>query len=179
MSNLSNLEELIGKEVQIHHSQTTYLVLKTAGQLYRFDLIGKKEFFLKRGTVDLLALTQTHPLLLNYNEVSVETFINSRPNNFEGFVADFETSITEILKGCRNWESYILQKDTFLGNIKRGSGKLLQAPESVTQSVIAVCRKYDVRTKTFRSRHIPALNTLLSIGNNYVIAEAFRLRTHF
>ena len=144
-----DITDIQNKTVQVDNYQATFLTLKIDDQLFRFDLIDKKEFNLKKGTEGILNIFETHPLLIDYNENSLTTYINSKPDNFDSYLTEFENSINEITKGWRNWTNYLLDRDVFLKNVKSGTGKLLEAPVSITQKVIDICNKYNVATKTF------------------------------
>jgi len=166
-----NITDIQNKTVQIDNYQATFLMLKIDEQLFRFDLIDKKEFNLKKGTRGQFSICETHPLLIDHNENIVTTYINSKPDNFDNFVADFENAINEITEGWRNWTNYVSDRnikftvETFLNNVKSGTGKLMEAPFSITQKAIKVCDNHNVVTKTFG-------NELKQ--DNYVIAKEFR-----
>ncbi len=175
-----NITDIQNKTVQVDNYQATFLTLKIDDQLFRFDLIDKKEFNLKKGTRGQFNIYETHPLLIDYNENIVTTYINSKPDNFDNFVADFENAINEITEGWRNWTNYVQDRninftvDTFLNNVKNGTGKLLEAPFSITQKAIKACDKHNVVTKTFGSELKPDNLKLIIIADNYVIAREFR-----
>jgi hypothetical protein len=160
--------------------QATFLNLRIDDQLFRFDLIDKKEFNLKKGTQGQLNFYETHPLLIDYNENIVTTYINSKPDNFASFVADIENSINEITKGWRSWTNYVTDRNvnftvnTFLNNVKSGSGKLMEAPFSITQKAIKICKKHGVAIKTFGNELKQDNFKLIFIADNYVIAKEFR-----
>lgn len=175
-----NISDIQNKTVQVANYQATFLTLKIDDQLFRFDLIDKKEFHLKKGTLGQFSIYETHPLLIDYNENIVTTYINSKPDNFENFVTDFENAINEITEGWRNWINYVSDRninftvDTFLSNVKSGTGKLMEAPFSITQKAIKVCDKHNVATKTFGNELKQDNFKLIFIGDNYVIAKEFR-----
>jgi hypothetical protein len=151
------IDDIKYKIVEVENYQATFLTLKIDGQLFRFDFIGKKEFNLKKGTIGQFDYFEKHPLLLDYNETIVTTYINSKPNFIDKFVDDFRFSIEEVTKGWRNWTNYVVDKkinftfDTFLNNIKEGKGKLLEAPFTITQKAVEVCNRHDVSTTSFES----------------------------
>lgn len=169
------------KTVQVDNYQATFLTLKIDDQLLRFDLIDKKEFNLKKGVHGHFNIYEIHPLLIDYNENILTTYINSKPNHFDNFVADFEKAINEITEGWRNWTNYVQDRNinfgmnTFLHNVKNGTGKLLEAPFSITQKAVEVCENYNVATKTFGNELKKDNYKLILIGDNYVIAKEFRL----
>jgi hypothetical protein len=169
-----NITDIQNKTVQVENYQATFLTLKIDDQLFRFDLIDKKEFNLKKGTQGHLKIFETHPLLIDYNENSLTTYINSKPDHFDNYLADFENAINEITKGWRNWTNYLLDRDIFLNNVKSGTGKLLEAPISITQKVVDICNKHNVATKTFGDELKRNNYKLIFIADNYVIAKEFR-----
>ncbi len=61
-------------------------------------------------------------------------------------------------------------------NVKTGSGKLMEAPYSITQKAIKVCDKHNVKTKTFGNELKQESFNLIIIEDNYVIAREFRHR---
>ncbi len=72
-----NITDFQNKTVQVDNYQATFLTLKIDDQLFRFDLIDKKEFSLKKGTRGQFSFYEIHPLLIDYNENIVTTYINS------------------------------------------------------------------------------------------------------
>ena len=169
-----NIKDIQNKTVQVDNYQATFLTLKIDDQLFRFDLIDKKEFSLKKGTQGHLNIFEIHPLLIDYNENSLTTYINSKPDHFDNYLADFENAINEITKGWRNWTNYLLDRDIFLNNVKSGTGKLLEAPISITHKVVDICNKHSVATKTFGDELKRNNYKLIFIADNYVIAKEFR-----
>jgi hypothetical protein len=175
-----NIKEIKNKTVQVDNYQATFLTLKIDDQLFHFDLIDKKEFNLKKGTRGKFSIYEKHPLLIDYNENIVTTYINSKPDNFDNFVADFESAINEITEGWRSWTNYVTDRNinftvnNFLSNVKAGTGKLMEAPFSITQKVIKVCKKHNVAIKTFGNESKQDNFKLIFIADNYVIAKEFR-----
>jgi len=169
-----NITDIQNKTVQVNNYQATFLTLKIDDQLFRFDLIDKKEFSLKKGAQGHINIFEIHPLLIDYNENSLTTYINSKPDHFDNYLADFENAINEITKGWRNWTNYLLDRDIFLNNVKSGTGKLLEAPISITQKVVDICNKHSVATKTFGDELKRNNYKLIFIADNYVIAKEFR-----
>ena len=102
-----NITDIQNKTVQVDNYQATFLTFKIDDQLFRFDLIDKKEFNLKKGTIGRFSIYETHPLLIDYNENIVTTYINSKPDNLDTFVANFQNAINEITEGWRNWTNYV------------------------------------------------------------------------
>lgn len=174
------MDYLQNKTVQVDNYQATFLTLKIDEQLFRFDFIGKKEFRLKKGDAGQFYYFEKHPLLIDYNEIIVTTYINSKPDHLERFMDDLKNAIEEITKGWRRWTNYLTDKninftfDQFLGNVKDGSGKLSEAPFTVNQEIIAVCNSHGVLTKSFESVLKPNNYKLILVGDNYVIAKDFR-----
>lgn len=175
-----NIEGIQNRIVQVENYQATFLILELNDQLFRFDFIDKKEFNLKKGTRGPLRIYQTHPLLIDHNENIVTTYINSKPDNFISFIRDFENAINEITEGWRKWTNYVQDRNInftvniFLNNVKKGTGKLLEAPFSITQKVIEICNQYNVSVKTFGSELKLDNFKLILIDDNYVIAREFR-----
>jgi hypothetical protein len=173
-----NIRDLQNKTVQVENHQTTFLILNVEGQSYRFDFLGKKEFYLKKGTIGLLRFYEKHPLLINHIENSVLTYINSKPDNIEAFLTDFKNAINEITQGWRKWSDYVSQYyklDIFINNVKNGRGYLLKAPFSITQNVVEMCNKHHVETKTIGNELIKQHHQLIFIADNFVIAREFKL----
>ena len=174
------LDDIQNKTVQVDNYQATFLTLKIDEQLFRFDFIGKKEFSLKKGVVGQFYYFEKHPLLIDYNETIVTTYINSKPDHFDRFIDELKNAIEEITEGWRRWTNYLTDKninftfDKFLGNVKDGSGKLSEAPFTVNQKIVAVCDKHGVLTKSFESVLKPNNYKLILVGDNYVIAKDFR-----
>jgi hypothetical protein len=175
------IADIQNKTVQVDNYQTTFMTLEIDDQLFRFDLVDKKEFILKKGTRGQLKVYETHPLLIDHNENIVTTYINSKPDKVDNFVEDFKNAINEVTEGWRNWTKYIQDKnagltvDTFLNNVKDGTGKLLEAPFSITQKAIEICNNHKVATKTFGNELKQYNFKLIFIADNYVIAKDFIL----
>jgi len=175
-----NIFDLQNEPVLIENYQSTFLILKHEHKIYRFDLIDKKEFSLKKGTSGQLSYFHEHPLLIDHNENVIMTYINSKPIFLESFVEDIKSAIDKICHGWRDWTNYVTDKrinfsyETFIENVNSGSGRLLEAPYSITQDVIDVCKKHNVATKTFNNELQKYDYKLVTIGNNFVIAKEFR-----
>jgi hypothetical protein len=174
------IKELISKKVKIEDYQSTFVVLKVDEQFFRFDFLNKMEFRLKKGTIGELKYFENHPLLIDYNENFIETFINSKPENTIFFIDEIKSAIDEKTLGWRNWRDYFVEKgffsfENFEKNINDGSGKLLNAPFFITQNVIKVCEKYNVKTISFGSQLKTENYKLILIDNDYIIAKDFKL----
>jgi len=174
-----NIKELHNKNLQIENYQSNFLILNCDQKLYRFDIFGKQEFELKKGTIGEFKYFENHPLLINYSENIIVTFINSKPSDSQKFVEDLQNSVNEITKGWRDWKDYITDDsfytfETFLKNVNDGSGKLIAAPFSIIQNVLKVCEKHNVSVKAFDNQLKRENYELITIGQNYVIAKEFK-----
>jgi hypothetical protein len=89
------IEQLQNKTVKIEDFQTTYIILAIDNKTFRFDFKNKKESFIKKKEIGVLALYKQHPLLINHNETYCETYINSAPEKIDLFVDDIQKSIEE------------------------------------------------------------------------------------
>ena len=174
------IENLSNRNLKIEDYQSTFIVLNVDAEILRFDFIKKVEFRLNKGTVGKLKYFEKHPLLIDYNENFVETFINSKPENPEKIIEEIKITIEELTLGWRNWKDYVIDTrlfkyETFVKNINDGSGRLLKAPFLITQSVIQVCEKHNVKTKSFGSELKTENYKLITIENDFVIAQEFKL----
>lgn len=168
------ITDLQNQIVQVENYQSTFITLKINNQLFRFDFFDKREFNLRKGTIGELQVFEDHPLLIDYNENILTTYINSKPDDFKDFIAEFENEINVLTKGWRSWRNYILELDIFFNNVKNGRGKLSEAPFSITERIIKICDKFNVKTKTFGNELIIYNYKLMVISDNYVIAKEFR-----
>src|SRR5690606_14280593 len=96
---LNKIEDLIGKTVKIIATQTTYMVVNFQQEDYKIDFDRKEEFLIKKGTEGIIQIELQHPLLINYQEDFVETFINSQYSKSEELLKIFEQTINEQTKG--------------------------------------------------------------------------------
>lgn len=176
-----NITNFQPKMVQIDHSQTTFLVLKVENQCFQIDFLDKKAFKLKNGMLGRFEYFENHPLLMDYNENWLSTYINSKPENVECFINDFKHVINEMTEGWRHWTHYVANKrarfteDTFVNNVKQGHGQLFNAPFNLTQKLLDLCAKHNISTKTFGKAFQSNDYKLILIGDNYVIAKAFQV----
>jgi len=174
------IETLSNRNVKVEDYQSTFIVLNVDGELLRFDFKKKVEFRLNKGTVGKLKYFENHPLLIDYNENFVETFINSKPENSEKFTEEIKNAIDEKTLGWRNWKDYVVdgsffQYENFVKNINDGNGRLLKAPYLITQSLIQVCEKHNVKIKSFGSELKTENYKLIIIENDFVIAKEFQI----
>ncbi len=176
-----NITDIQNKTAVIHEYQSTFIVLKIEDQLLHFDFIDKQEFKLKKGSSGTFQYLDQHPLLLNYNEGSMQTFINSKPDSIDLFLEEFKITIEQILGGWMTWTNYITDNhinftvDNFINNVKNGTGQLSRAPNSINEKIIAVCKKHNVDTISFGDELKRYSYNLITIGdNNFVIAKEFR-----
>ncbi|MES1181429.1 MAG: hypothetical protein ABUL44_01410 [Flavobacterium sp.] len=174
--------ELIDKPAKVLMYQATYLRVLIDNLIFQIDFIDKCEFKLRKETVGQIRLFETHPLLIDYNERFVTTYINSKTATPEQVALEIKEAITSITLSWRSWTDYVTDKkinftiENFLRNLACGTGRLLVAPPSITKAVVSVCDTHNIATKTFDNDPKPALYKLMTIANNYVIAKEFRLR---
>ena len=93
------------------------------------------------------------------------------------FIKDIELAINESVVGWRSWKDYIeintgINYDVFLNNVKNGRGKFLNAPFSIVDNIELVCKKHNVKIKSFGDKQI-FKNELIMINNQFIIAETF------
>jgi hypothetical protein len=174
------IENLANRNVKIEGYQSTFIVLNVEGEMLRFDFKKKVEFRLNIGTVGKLQYFQNHPLLIDYNENFVETFINSKPESPEKFIEEIKLAIDEKTLGWRSWKNYIVdgslfKLENFIKNVNDGNGRLLKAPFLISQSVIKVCEKHKVKTNSFGSNLKTEKYKLITIENDFIIAQEFKL----
>ncbi|MFC6268420.1 hypothetical protein [Frigoriflavimonas asaccharolytica] len=74
---LKNIEDLVGRNVKILSTQTTFMIVEFLKQDYQINFDSKKEFHFIKGTEGYLNILNKHPLLTNYQDTFVEIFINS------------------------------------------------------------------------------------------------------
>ncbi|WP_210489411.1 hypothetical protein [Rufibacter aurantiacus] len=176
------LKELEDKIVEVGVTQTTYVQVKTDNKSYKISFINKKEFELKKGTVGELLFYEDHPLLIDFNEILESTYIGSKAEDAELVADEVKKAIEEVTLGWRPWTTFFVNRNAqygyqiFMNNLKTGSGKILDAPPTITKKVVEVLHKHSIVTSTLDSRHYEIKKSkLLLIGNNYVIAEDFKV----
>jgi hypothetical protein len=176
-----DITEIANQICEIDHYQATFISIKAGEQKIRIDLKDKQEFKLSEGSNGQLKYFEAHPLLLDYNEKFAITFINSKAVDIEKIISDIKEAIDSITLGFRNWKTYITNKpcnftfDTFVGNLKEGHGKLLEAPMSITKKVEAVCTKHGISTIHFEANREVFSYKLITIEEDYVIAKEFKI----
>ncbi len=172
-----DITECDGLEAVIVDYQATYLVLSIGSREIRFDLRGKKEFQLTKGSGGSCQLLSEHPLLVNYNEPWQETFINSRLQDPEELVNQVRAAIQQRLGNWRSWSSYIQKLDApesvFQRIVSAGSGLLSYAPISITEAITKVCQANGIATWSTAGDYEVTQSKLLFVGSSYVIAQAF------
>lgn len=174
------IQDLVSKIVEVESFQTTFVTFKVERVTIRVNFYDKKEFRLNKGTTGRLQYFEKHPLLTNYNERFATTYINSKPKDFKKLSNNIQSAINELTLGWRSWTEYVTVKainftiDTFENNLKNGTGKLIEAPLSITEKVIALCDQQNVLTKTFEINLEPKPCKLIMIGNDFVIAKEFK-----
>lgn len=178
MINIKNFHNQI---VEIKEFQTSYVILKIENKLLRFDFKKKKEAYLKQKEIGILGFYENHPLLINYNESFHEVFINSKLEDPEMFIEDIKNIINEMTEGWKDWKDYIefntgINYQTFLQNIYKGSGKLLNAPFSMVAKIETICEKHNVKVSYFGEKRIYK-NQLVLINNQFIIAEEFSYKS--
>ena len=174
------IQDLVNKIVEVESFQTTYVIFKVEGVVMRINFHDKKEFRLNKGTTGRLQYFEKHPLLANYNERFATTYINSKPKDFKKLSENIQSAINELTLGWRSWTDYVTDKainftlDTFENNLKNGNGKLIEAPLSITEKIVAICEQQKVLTKTFEIDLEAKSYKLITIGNDFVIAKEFK-----
>ncbi|QOW09311.1 hypothetical protein Q73A0000_02525 [Kaistella flava (ex Peng et al. 2021)] len=180
---VDKIQDLFGKVVKIIDTQTTYVIVNFQNENYHINFDAKKEFYLKKGNAGTLEVELNHPLLIDYQEDHVETFINSAYPNSRELLKKFENTINEQTKGFRNWKNYFEIKninftlEIIKNNIEKGTGKLCLAPISISDKIVEQCDLLKIKTKTFKEKNYSLKPyKLLRIGDNYVIAKYFNLK---
>jgi len=176
------IEELTNKNVRILETQTTFLTLECENNIFRIDFENKTEFYLKKETFGKLKIESENPLLINYQENFVITYINSGYENPTKMLNDLKLIIDEETKNTRNWKSYFensainLTLKNIENNIKNGRGKLCEAPISISKKIVEYCNNLNIKTKTFDEKNFSIKPyKILIIQDNYVIAMNFKL----
>lgn len=179
---VQSIEDLINKNVRIIETQTTFLIIEYEKQFYRIDFINKVEFYLKKGTFGKLNIENQNPLLINYQEDFIITYINSPYENPNNILEELKEIINIQTQNLRNWKIYFednainLTLERIKENIKKGRGKLCEAPISISNKIVEYCNKLNLKTKTFDKKNYDVKPyKLLTISNNYVIAMNFKL----
>ena len=180
---LNKIEDLIGKTVKIIATQTTFMVVNFQQEDYKIDFDRKEEFLIKKGTEGILQIELQHPLLINYQEDFVETFINSQYSKSEELLKIFEQTINEQTKEYRDWKTYFeitnqnYTIDIVKNNIEKGTGKLCSAPICISNKIVEQCNLLNIKTKTFDGTNFKIKPyKLLTVGYNYVIAMDFKIK---
>lgn len=171
--------------VTVAVAQTTFAVLTTPKARFRIDFIDKAEAYLKPGMRGNFKSYSEHPLLLSYTSRSAEVYINSRPGDPEGLLAEIRKRIEAIFQGWRDWRCVLSGRKSagekqFKQNLLDGSGLLLPgAPIVVAKAVIEACTDYGASTYILGDIGTPlpvaSPSLLLLIGEGYVIAKDFRV----
>jgi len=181
------LDSLIPNEamVTVAVAQTTFAVLSTPLARFRIDFIDKAEAYLKPGMRGSFKSYSEHPLLLNYNSRLAEVYINSRPEDPEGLLAEICKRIESIFQGWRDWRCVLAYQKSagekrLKQNLLDGSGLLLPgAPIVVAKAVIEACTDYGASTYVLgdigNTLPVASPSLLLLIGEGYVIAKDFRI----
>ena len=179
---IQNIEELINQTVKIVETQTTFLILEFNNDFYRIDFDDKTEFYLKKGTLGKLNIETDNPLLTNYQENFVITYINSAFENPEKMLCELKEIINNETQNSRNWKSYFentainFSLEIIKNNIKNGRGKLCEAPISISKKIVEYCNSLNIKTKTFDEKNFEIKPyKILIVENNYVIAMNFKL----
>jgi hypothetical protein len=171
--------------VTIAVAQTTFAVLTTPKARFRIDFIDKAEAYLKPGMRGNFKSYSEHPLLLSYNSRLAEVYINSRPEDPEGLLAEIRKRIEAIFQGWRDWRCVLSGRRSagekqLKQNLRDGSGLLLPgAPTVVAQAVIEACTDYGASTYVLgdigNTLPVASPSLLLVVGKGYVIAKEFRV----
>lgn len=174
------IEDLRNKIVEIGVTQTTFVQLKADGKFYKVNFLNKKEFNLRKGTTGELQYYEEHPLLIDFNEILESTYVSSKAENVELVANEVKKAIDEVTLGWHPWTSYLVNRNAqygyqiFMNNLTTGSGKILEAPRTITKKVVEVLNKHSINTSTLDSRPFELKKSkVLLIGDNYVIAENF------
>ena len=162
--------------------QATYVRVLVDNLQFQVNFVDKREFRLKLGTIGKLSLFDIHPLLLDYNEVLVTTYINSKAAIPELVAKEIEEAINSVTLSWRNWTAYVTDKsigftiEKFMYNLSVGTGRILLAPPSITKAVVSVFDRYNIASKSFEDGVGPYDYKVLTINDSYVVAKGFILK---
>lgn len=164
---------------QIARRQTTYWDLQTAaGSLVRVHFTHKKEMRFACAEYGGVDLADEHPLLNGYRQRWASVFVTNAKLCAAEFTAELATRIDQATDGWRTAPEYLGLGGN--GVMLVGYGLLLRAPEPLAIIAGAVAQEFgavpslvlDHAPRT--SGRNPERVRALVMGNNYVIAEAFR-----
>lgn len=138
-----------------------------------FDL--KQEFAYPVGSFSHAELFDDHPLLLDYSESHRQVFISGAAADAASVLAEVRAEVQHVTDGWRSLTSYANSHFDLAVILQEGSGKLLQAPVTVTDVVAAVLEASGVRFTVLPGRPARGPFRALVLGRGFVIARGFRL----
>lgn len=168
-------DEIAGSIVR---KQTTYVDLcidsaATSEKQYRIHFDHKQEFGLDQICFRSISLFEDHPLLLDYQEPTVDVHLDGLVSRKQSFAKSLDDLCQEVFDGWRGYEHYLnLPLDTFL---ERPYGLLLTGPKSFADRVIEIAPEFNVQLFIRNKRKPKGIFKTFLFDEMYVIAKDFRI----
>jgi|GEM_PF-6377541 len=168
--------EIIGR---VMNTQTTYLDLEMKSSTqdkvqYRVHFDQKQEFRLERKTFSRISVTSGHPLLIDYDEVTVDVHLSGMVERKSEFADALESTALHTFGNWRSYDRYLnISLDRFL---ERTYGVLMTAPESFANKVVDLAPFFAVTLFPRNERAPKGEFKVLLMDELYVVARDFRFQ---
>lgn len=163
---------------RIERRQTTYWDLHPVGMssTFRIHFTAKQEARFESPVYEQVAMVDTHPLLVPYEQRWVSLFVVEAQRCGPRLLEDLATTIADATSGWRRSEEYLRLGGSTELVLQKGFGLLLEAPEHLAQIAADVVRAHGATPSLVTGRpERPGFRVLL-MAPNFVIARSFRLQ---
>jgi hypothetical protein len=176
MTMLAGFSEVLGRGGKIVRRQTTFWDLQTSdGSTIRVHFDGKVEFgFVAQGFPGV-EVTSSHPLLTEYKSPSDSLYIASSVVNPAEVLSELRSATATHFDGWRLFERYLNDHVSAEDLLREGYGLLLRGPREFVTDAASICSRFGIKVSVLTGARAPAHLSALILGQNFVIARAFRL----
>ena len=158
--------------------KTTYWeVYPNEGNPIRIHFSGQRESRFVRVDYDIIQIHDLHPLLIDYCDSWMSLYVDGRVTAVDQIVSAVDRTIVAETQGWRDAEHYLAHGGPTEEVLSGGYGLLLKGPQSIVARVADTVRPFGVESSLIPDWNVPGPVRALLVGENFVVAESFRLES--
>lgn len=160
---------------RIGRRQTTYWEIHpTNGVATRIHFSGKKEMRFVEPDYAAVAVTEAHPVLVQYQESWVSLFVKGVPRSVSKLLEAVAARVASVTAGWRHANEYLAHGGPTTDVLKAGNGRMMEGPESIVHAVADELPQHGVTPSIIKGWTPKGPMQALLLGKNFVVAKAFR-----
>jgi hypothetical protein len=154
--------------------QSTYWDIRAeTGARCRIHFRYKVEFAFATAAYPSIAITDHHPLLVQYHEPFRSLYFSGVPRRPSAAAEAVERAIRDLSQSWRSVRDYAGSTEAVERRLRAGHGMLMEAPESVCSVVARVLETEEVQCSILGNAPSRPGKRVLLLGRSHVIADGF------